>query len=49
MAKFIEEEIKCDGCGWEGKESELVVDYYDAYNMSNPIAGSCPVCGAECE
>jgi len=34
-------------CGWKGNESDLVVDYYDAFNMSNSVATCCPVCGEE--
>ena len=43
----IDEQCICLDCGWEGYESELTIDEYDSYNMSNPIACNCPVCGGE--
>lgn len=41
------EDVKCT-CGWKGTEIDLVVDFYDSHNMSNPIATNCPKCGAYC-
>ncbi len=41
------EDIKCT-CGWTGTENDLVVDFYDSHNMSNPIAANCPKCGSDC-
>ena len=40
------EDVKCS-CGWTGTDNDLVVDFYDSHNMSNPIANSCPKCGSD--
>ena len=40
--------VECK-CGWIGKESELVTDFYDSHNMSNPLEDRCPICGGYVE
>lgn len=39
-----ERKVKCECCGWEGEEKELVPSYYDSCNSTNDDL-LCPNCG----
>ena len=43
----MEEIMKCDYCDWEGIEEDLIINEYDLYNLSMPVAGCCPNCKHE--
>lgn len=43
----IEFLVECPNCDWEGGEDDLVMDYYEPYLSSMPIADLCPNCGNE--